>query len=142
MNTLRVRTLGFRMFNRSLLRDVAAGIVAATGLVGTIAASHAQVAFWPHIKTDGRAQQAQTAGGWQMASVRAESRDHVQAQIDRMEARARADDRLSGRPGNGGRDEAQARAHPQERTSQSESSRAEPRSTGVGPGWQVRGSGR
>ncbi len=71
-----------------------------------------------------------------MASVRAESRDHVQAQIDRMEARARADDRLSGRA-NAGRDGNRPRQT--ERTSQNEATRNDNHPSSVGPGWQARG---
>ena len=136
--TLRVRTLGFRMFTRSLLRDLVAGILAAAGLIGAVAASHAQVTFWPRLHADARAPRVQAAGGWQMASVRAESRDHVQAQIDRMEARARADDRLSGRPNApNGRDDSRPRQP--ERASQNDANRGDNRPASVGPGWQARG---
>ena len=85
------------MLTRSLLRDLVAGILVASGLVGAVAASHAQVAFWQKVRPEARPARLQSGDGWQVASVRAESRDHVQAQIDRMEARARADDRLNGR---------------------------------------------
>ncbi len=137
--TLRVRILGFRMFTRSLLRDLVAGILAAAGLIGAVAASHAQVTLWPRSHADAHAPRVQAAVGWQIASVRAESRDHVQAQIDRMEARARADERLSGRPNaSNGRDEGRQRQP--ERTSQTEVIRNDNRPPpGVGPGWQVRG---
>lgn len=139
--TLRVRTLGFRMFTRSLLRDLVAGILAAAGLIGAVAASHAQVTFWPRVNAEARVPRVQAAGGWQMASVRAESRDHVQAQIDRMEARARADDRLSGRPNgpNGPTARDDSRPRQTERTSQTEGARNDNRPTSVGPGWQARG---
>jgi hypothetical protein len=136
--TLRVRTLGFRMFTRSFLRDLAAGILAVAGLIGAVATSHAQVTFWPRLNAENRAPRLVAAGGWQMTSVRAERRDHVQAQIDRMEARARADDRLSGRPNAAnGRDDNRPRQT--ERTSQSEANRNDNRPTGNGPGWQARG---
>ena len=125
------------MFTRSFLRDLVAGILAVAGLIGAVAASHAQVTFWPRAHAEAHAPRLQ-AGGWQMASVRAESRDHVQAQIDRMEARARADDRLSGRPNApNGRDD--NRSRPQERTSQNDGNRNDNRPASVGPGWQARG---
>ncbi|AQV93206.1 hypothetical protein BJN34_04760 [Cupriavidus necator] len=126
------------MFTRSLLRDLVAGILVASGLVGAVAASHAQVAFWQHVRPDGRPARMQPRDGWQMASVRAESREHVQAQIDRMEARARADDRLSGRRAAlpGGRDDGRARG--QERDNGNEA-RNESHPSQIGPGWQARG---
>ncbi|CAG9165140.1 hypothetical protein LMG23992_00288 [Cupriavidus laharis] len=126
------------MFTRSLLRDLAAGILAAAGLIGAVAASHAQVTFWPRLNAEARAPRVQAAGGWQMASVRAESRDHVQAQIDRMEARARADDRLSGRP-NAPQGREDNRSRQPERTSQNETNRNDTRPVSIGPGWQARG---
>jgi hypothetical protein len=128
------------MLTRSLLRDLVAGILVASGLVGAVAASHAQVAFWQHVRSDGRPARIQPGDGWQMASVRAESREHVQAQIDRMEARARADDRLSGRRAAlaGARDDNRGRG--QERNNTNDS-RNEPRQGQVGPGWEARGRG-
>jgi hypothetical protein len=76
-----------------------------------------------------------------MASVRAESRDHVRAQIERMEQRARNDDRLSGRPPDApGRDE----DRPVRQTSDRSSVNDKPgrsndmRPSGMGPGWQAR----
>ncbi|UDM49665.1 hypothetical protein [Cupriavidus sp. MP-37] len=126
------------MLTRSLLRDLVAGILVASGLVGAVAASHAQVAFWQQVRSDGRPARIQTGDGWQMASVRAESREHVQAQIDRMEARARADDRLSGRRAalTGARDDNRGRGP--ERNPPNEA-RSEPRQGQIGPGWQARG---
>ena len=91
------------MLTRPHLRHLVAGTVAVIGLVGTVATSHAQVAFWQHARADHAIRAARSAGAWDMASVRAENRDHVQAQIDRMEQRARNDDRLSGRPQGPGR---------------------------------------
>lgn len=67
------------MLTRSLLRDLVAGILVASGLVGAVAASHAQGAFWQQVRSDGRPARIQSGDGWQMASVRAESREHVQA---------------------------------------------------------------
>lgn len=126
------------MLTRSLLRDLVAGILVASGLVGAVATSHAQVAFWQQVRPDARPARLQAGDGWQVASVRAESREHVQAQIDRMEARARADDRLNGRrtalPG--ARDD--NRGRPQERGNPNEA-RNDARPSSVGPGWQARG---
>jgi hypothetical protein len=128
------------MFTRSLLRDLVAGILVAASLLGAAAASHAQVAFWQHSRPASHTPRVQAAGSWQIASVRAESRDHVQAQIDRMEARARADDRLSGRPAMvNGRDESRGRGA--ERANQGNDSRNDSRPTSVGPGWQAHGRG-
>lgn len=126
------------MLTRSLLRDLVAGILVASGLVGAVATSHAQVAFWQQVRSDGRPARIQAGDGWQMASVRAESREHVQAQIDRMEARARADDRLSGRRAAlaGARDDNRGRG--QERNPPHDA-RNEPRQGQIGPGWQARG---
>ncbi|MDQ0142500.1 hypothetical protein [Cupriavidus necator] len=126
------------MLTRSLLRDLVAGILVASGLVGAVAASHAQVAFWQQVRSDGRPARIQASDGWQMASVRAESREHVQAQIDRMEARARADDRLSGRRAAlaGAREDNRGRG--QERAPANDA-RNEPRQGPAGPGWQARG---
>lgn len=128
------------MLTRSLLRDLVAGILVASGLVGAVAASHAQVAFWQQSRADARPVRLQAGDGWQVASVRAESRDHVQAQIDRMEARARADDRLNGRRAaamQGARDDNRARA--QDQRSDPADTRNDSRPTNVGPGWQARG---
>ncbi|MBP0622190.1 hypothetical protein [Cupriavidus consociatus] len=128
------------MFTRSLLRDLVAGILVASGLVGAVAASHAQVAFWQQSRADARPVRLQAGDGWQVASVRAESRDHVQAQIDRMEARARADDRLSGRRAaamQGARDDNRVRA--QDQRGNPSDARNDSRPTNVGPGWQAGG---
>ncbi|AGW89213.1 MULTISPECIES: hypothetical protein [Cupriavidus] len=127
------------MLTRSLLRDLVAGILVASGLVGAVAASHAQVAFWQKIRPEARPARLQSSDGWQVASVRAESRDHVQAQIDRMEARARADDRLNGRRAalSGARDD--NRGRPPERATPPNEARNDVRTNNVGPGWQARG---
>ncbi|WP_029045688.1 hypothetical protein [Cupriavidus sp. amp6] len=129
------------MLTRSLLRDLVAGILVASGLVGAVAASHAQVAFWQQSRADARPVRLQAGDGWQVASVRAESRDHVQAQIDRMEARARADDRLNGRRAaaamQGARDDNRARA--QDQRGNAPDARNDSRPGNVGPGWQARG---
>ncbi|WP_035881533.1 hypothetical protein [Cupriavidus metallidurans] len=132
------------MFTRPLLRLMVAGTVAVASLGGSIAVSHAQVAFWHHNRTDRTVQAVRSANGWEIASVRAENRDHVQAQIDRMEARARNDDRLSGRPASpGGRDEEQRARQPGggDRNSPGEATlrNAEAHPGNVGPGWQARG---
>lgn len=128
------------MSTRSLLRDTVARILAAVCMIGTVGASHAQVAFWQHLRIDGGAHfMRPSARGLEIANVRTERTDHVQAQIDRMEARARADDRLSGRPATpGAGDEVrkqQATAVP------TEASRSESRPANIGPGWQARGRG-
>ncbi|ABF07632.1 hypothetical protein ACUXAV_001682 [Cupriavidus metallidurans] len=132
------------MFTRPLLRLMVAGSVAVAGLGGSIAVSHAQVAFWHHSRTDRTVQAVHAANGWEIASVRAENRDHVQAQIDRMEARARNDDRLSGRPASpGGRDDEQRARQPGggDRNSPGEATlrNSEAHPGNVGPGWQARG---
>ncbi len=128
------------MLSRSPLRNGVAGLALLAGLLGTAAISHAQVAFWHQARPDARQAGARAqAGGWEMASVRAESRDHVRAQIERMEARARADDRLSGRPAPSPaalRNE--ERPPPAERERPSDNARGDPRATGMGPGWQAR----
>ncbi len=85
------------MLTRPHLRLLVADTLALSGLIGSIAASHAQVAFWHTAQAEQSARVNRVAGGWKMASA-AESRDHVRAQIERMEQRARNDDRLSGRP--------------------------------------------
>ncbi|WP_404992761.1 hypothetical protein [Cupriavidus pauculus] len=131
------------MLTRPHLRCLVAGTVAVIGLVGSIATSHAQIAFWQHARADNAVRMGR-GGGWDMASVRAENRDHVQAQIDRMEQRARNDDRLSGRPqGPGGRDDDRFARQPGgvDRNSPGDASLrgTEVRPSGVGPGWQARG---
>lgn len=131
------------MLTRPHLRLLVAGTVALTGLLGSIAASHAQVSFWQHVRADQSARGNRVAGGWEVATVRAESRDHVRAQIERMEARARNDDRLSGRPaGTPVRDE----ERPAARQTSDRNQPGDPtmrgndmRPSGVGPGWQARG---
>ncbi|MGO4415183.1 MULTISPECIES: hypothetical protein [Cupriavidus] len=129
------------MLTRPHLRLLVAGTLALSGLIGSIAASHAQVAFWHTARAEQSARVNRVAGGWEMASVRAESRDHVRAQIERMEQRARNDDRLSGRPpGAPGRDE----DRPVRQTSDRSSVNDNPgrsndmRPSGMGPGWQAR----
>ncbi len=128
------------MLARSLLRELVAGILLAASLFGIAAASHAQVAFWQHARPDGRDVRPARlqAGGWEYASIRTESRDHVKAQIERMEARARADDRLSGRPAvaPARNDE---RSRPAERGNQGDGGRGNDRPSNVGPGWQAQG---
>lgn len=127
------------MLARSLLRDLVAGILLAAGLFGLAAVGHAQVAFWQP-RPDGHDMRAARlrAGGWEFASARAESRDHVKEQIERMEARARADDRLSGRPAvSPVRDD--ERNRPPARGNQSDAERGNGRPSGVGPGWQAQG---
>ncbi|CAG2143365.1 hypothetical protein [Cupriavidus plantarum] len=131
------------MLDRSRLRRLVAGSLVATGLLGGIAASHAQASFWQHLRAVGNsAHGPRVAGGMEVASVRAESRDHVRAQIERMEARARADDRLSGRPDpdrrDDGRGDGRAARNP-DRASQADAQAGnDPRPTGMGPGWQAR----
>ncbi|MDF3831853.1 hypothetical protein P3W85_02610 [Cupriavidus basilensis] len=126
------------MFPRSLLRDSVAGIVLAVSVLGLNAASHAQVAFWQHSRPEARnVGNVPVQGGWEMASVRAERQDHVRAQIERMEARARADDRLNGRPSPPERDDERGRQPGH--NGQGDGGRAEQRSPGMGPGWQARG---
>ncbi len=129
------------MLTRPRLRLLVAGTVAVIGLVGSIATGHAQVAFWQHNRTD-HPVRAGRFGGWEMASVRAENRDHVQAQIDRMEARARNDDRLSGRPSTpGGREDERAHHPGGDRNTPGEATMRgnEARPGNAGPGWQARG---
>ncbi|MGO4305238.1 hypothetical protein [Cupriavidus sp. RAF12] len=130
------------MLTRPHLRLLVAGILAASGLIGSIATGHAQVAFWQHARSDASVRMSRAAGGWEMASVRAESRDHVRAQIERMEARARNDDRLSGRPaGAPVRDDDRTVRQPQDRGGQTDATlrSSDMRPTNAGPGWQARG---
>jgi len=130
------------MLTRPHLRLLVAGTVALTGLLGSIAASHAQVAFWHTARADNSPRANRVAGGWEVASVRAESRDHVRAQIERMEARARNDDRLSGRPpGAPGRDDDRgARQAPDRNNPGDPALRGnDARPPNAGPGWQAHG---
>jgi len=131
---------GFRMSTRSFLRDTVTGLLAATCTVGVVGASHAQVAFWQHLRTQGDAYfMRPNARGLEIANVRADRTDHVQAQIDRMEARARADDRLSGRPAASGPSEDTHK--PQAPAVATDPNRSDSRPGNVGPGWQARGRG-
>ncbi|MGO4327271.1 hypothetical protein AB4Z48_03605 [Cupriavidus sp. 2TAF22] len=130
------------MLPRNLLRDPVAGILLAVFLIGLSPAGHAQVAFWQHNRPEGRnmtnARGQPSQGGWEMASVRAERQDHVRAQIERMEARARADDRLNGRPPPPQEREDERGRHP-DRNAQADGGRGDQRGSGMGPGWQARG---
>lgn len=130
------------MLPRTLLRDSVAGILLAVSLLGLNAVSHAQVAFWQHGRPEGRivsnAHGQPGHGAWEMASVRAERQDHVRAQIERMEARARADDRLNGRP-LPPQERDDERNRQSDRNMQGDNGRGEQRGSGMGPGWQARG---
>ncbi|MGO4813780.1 hypothetical protein AB4156_30020 [Cupriavidus sp. 2MCAB6] len=129
------------MLPRTFLRDSVAGILLAVSVLGLNAVSHAQVAFWQHSRPEGRTAgngNARGQGGWEMASVRAERQDHVRAQIERMEARARADDRLNGRP-LPPQERDDERGRPPDRNAQGDNARGEQRGPGTGPGWQARG---
>lgn len=129
------------MLPRTSLRNLVTGILWAVSLLGLNAASHAQVAFWQHSRPEGRIAgngNARIQGGWEMASVRAERQDHVRAQIERMEARARADDRLNGRP-LPPQERNDGRGRQSDRNAQADNARGEQRSPGMGPGWQARG---
>ena len=132
------------MLTRPHLRHLVAGTVAVIGLVGSIATSHAQVAFWHRAFADHPVRMGRVGGSWDIASVRAENRDHVQAQIDRMEQRARNEARLRGRPqGPGGRDDDRPSRQPggADRNNPGDGSMrgTDMRPTNVGPGWQARG---
>lgn len=131
------------MLTRPHLRHLVAGTVAVIGLVGSIATSHAQVAFWQRAFAEHPVRMGRVGGAWDMASVRAENRDHVQAQIDRMEQRARNDDRLSGRPPGPSRDDDRAARQPggpdRNNTGDGAMRGTEMRPANVGPGWQARG---
>lgn len=132
------------MLTRPHLRHLVAGTVAVIGLVGTVATSHAQVAFWQRAFAEHPVRMGRVGAGWEVASVRAENRDHVQAQIDRMEKRARNDDRLSGRPqgpGNQGDDRTTRQPGNVDRNNGGDGSirGTEMRPANVGPGWQARG---
>ncbi|RZT42833.1 hypothetical protein [Cupriavidus agavae] len=130
------------MLTRPHLRSLVAGTVAVIGLVGAIATSHAQVAFWQ--RAADLPVRAVRLGGetYDVAAMRAENRQHVQQQIDRMEQRARNDDRLSGRPPDaGGRDDGRGRqaGGPDRNTADGAIRGTDVRPTQVGPGWQARG---
>ncbi|MDT6960894.1 MULTISPECIES: hypothetical protein [unclassified Cupriavidus] len=132
------------MLTRPHLRHLVAGTVAVIGLVGTIATSHAQVAFWQRAFAEHPVRMGRAGPGWDIASVRAENRDHVQAQIDRMEQRARNDDRLSGRPpgpGHAGDDRGGRQSGGVDRNNPGDTAMrgTEMRPANVGPGWQARG---
>ncbi|MEN7527083.1 MULTISPECIES: hypothetical protein [unclassified Cupriavidus] len=130
------------MLARPHLRSLVAGTLAVIGLVGAIATSHAQVAFWQRAVDNPVRAVRLGADSWDVAAVRAENRQHVQQQIDRMEQRARNDDRLSGRPPEpGNRDErARQAGGPDRNTGDNGAMRGtDVRPTNVGPGWQARG---
>jgi len=131
------------MLDRTRLRRLVAGSLVATGLLGGIAASHAQVSLWQHLRDGAHIGKfaPRVSGGMEVASIRAESRDHVRAQIERMEARARADDRLSGRPDPDRRED--SRTRPADRSGRTDSpsdaqAANDARPSGMGPGWQAR----
>jgi hypothetical protein len=126
------------MLPRTSLRNLVTGVVWAVSVLGLNAVSHAQVAFWQHSRPEGRAAGNIGQGGWEMASVRAERQDHVRAQIERMEARARADDRLNGRP-LPPQERNDGRGRQSGRNAQADNARGEQRGSGMGPGWQARG---
>lgn len=127
------------MSTRFFLRDSVAGALLAVALAGQAGASHAEGALWQVFRPDSR--EARIAAGPAPASMermmmRTESPDHVRAQIERMEARARADERLSGRansPSANGDD----RARRADRNAP-DGDRGESRPASVGPGWQAR----
>jgi hypothetical protein len=134
--------LGFRMgcrpFTRSALRDSIVGALVAAALLGLTAVSHAQVGFWQRLRPDGRDANGNAEAGMAHMVMRAERQDHVRAQIERMEARARADERLSGRArASANRDEERERNRRQERAGPPDGARAENRPGNVGPGWQA-----
>ncbi|MCD9119993.1 hypothetical protein [Cupriavidus sp. UGS-1] len=130
------------MLFRSLLRDAAAATVLVASVLGLAALSHAQ-GGWSRQGADMRdgfgARLLPT--GMERTVMRAESPDHVRAQIERMEARARADSRLNGRPSPPAERAVPERTPTSDRSAQNGSGvSGDNRPANVGPGWQ--GSGR
>jgi hypothetical protein len=128
------------MFSRSPLRDLVAGVLLTVSLIGLTAGSHAQVAFWKNGSAAGNMPPLERLSERDIKPIvmRTQSPDHVRAQIERMEARARADDRLNGRAA-AQRARSDDRVRPStERDSQANNSRPDERQTHVGPGWQAR----
>lgn len=117
-------------------REIVLGILLAVSLLGLAAGSRAdgllrhearEVVGVPVL-----------SGGMERAVLRAQNTDHVRAQIERMEARARADERLSGRRA------AQPAPAPQPtestRSTQADNTASsDTRPAAVGPGWQAPG---
>ncbi|ALD89973.1 hypothetical protein CR3_0722 [Cupriavidus gilardii CR3] len=132
------------MLFRSLLRDAAAATVLVASVLGLAALSHAQ-GGWSRQGADMRdgfgfgARLLPT--GMERTVMRAESPDHVRAQIERMEARARADSRLNGRPNPPAERGLPERTQTSDRSAQNGGGvSGDNRPANVGPGWQ--GSGR
>lgn len=128
------------MFFRSPLRDVVAGVLLAVSLIGLTAGSHAQVAFWKQGSAGGAmpATERLSESDIKPIVMRTQSPAHVRAQIERMEARARADDRLSGRGAASQQARNDDRARPAEREGQADNIRPDARQSHAGPGWQAR----
>jgi hypothetical protein len=128
------------MFIRSPLRDLVAGVLLAVSLIGLTAGSHAQVAFWKNGSAAGTMPAIERLSERDIKPIvmRTQNPDHVRAQIERMEARARADDRLSGRAASQrGRSDDRVRP-PSERDNRADNARPDERQSNVGPGWQAR----
>lgn len=128
------------MLFRSPLRDMVAGVLLAASLLVLTAGSHAQVALWKQGNASGvmPATERLSESDIKPIVMRTQSADHVRAQIERMEARARADDRLSGRgvPSQPLRND--ERGRPAERDNHADNARPEARQSHAGPGWQAR----
>ncbi len=130
------------MLFRSLLRDAAAATLLVASVLGLAALSHAQ-GGWPRQGADMRDgfSARLLPVGMERTVMRAESPDHVRAQIERMEARARADSRLNGRPNPPAERGVPERTQTSERSAQNGSGvQGDQRPANIGPGWQ--GSGR
>ncbi|MBY4895624.1 hypothetical protein [Cupriavidus sp. AU9028] len=122
------------MVFRNLLRGFAASTVTAMSLLWLATSGYGQSGA--ERPGNGGSPDRLLPPGMERIMMRTGSPDHVRAQIERMEARARADDRLSGRAGD----------------PRATSTRAAPSSAGqmqappnpaaaapVGPGWQNQG---
>ncbi|TWG79305.1 hypothetical protein L602_000700001210 [Cupriavidus gilardii J11] len=117
-------------------REIVLGILLAVSLLGLAAGSRADGLLRHDYRDSAGA--PLLAGGMERTVLRAQNTDHVRAQIERMEARARADERLSGRRG------AQPAPAPQPtesvRSTQADNSAsADSRPATAGPGWQSPG---
>lgn len=126
------------MLFRSLLRDAAAATLVVGSVLGLAALSHAQ-GGWAGQRADMRDGFGARLlpAGMERIVMRAESPDHVRAQIERMEARARADSRLNGRPNPPTERGAPERTQTSDRSAQNVGGvPGDNRPANVGPGWQ------
>lgn len=126
------------MYFRPHSRDIVLGVVLAVSLLGLVAGTRAEGSLWarPAESRDGAARLL--PAGMERTVLRAQRSDHVREQIEKMEARARADERLSGRNAKTGVRTAEAppdATRPTQETAQS----SDGRPANIGPGWQAPG---